>query len=41
LWGLGAGLHFGPFGARLEWESIAVEGPEALSMVSLSGTFGF
>ena len=41
LWGLGAGAHFGPFGARLEWESIAVEGPTSLSMVSLSGTFGF
>jgi opacity protein-like surface antigen len=41
LWGLGAGVHFGPFGARLEWESIAVEGPTSLSMVSLSGTFGF
>jgi opacity protein-like surface antigen len=41
LWGIGAGLHFGPFGARLEWESIAVEGPTSLSMVSLSGTFGF
>ena len=41
LWGLGAGAHFGPFGARLEWESIAVDGPEAISMVSLSATFGF
>lgn len=41
LWGLGAGVHLGPFGARLEWESIAIEGPEAVSMVSLSATFGF
>jgi OmpA-OmpF porin, OOP family len=41
LWGLGVGAHFGPIGARLEWESIAVDGPTNLSMVSLSGTFGF
>jgi len=41
LWGLGVGAHFGPVGARLEWESIAVDGPTNLSMVSLSGTFGF
>jgi len=41
LWGLGAGAHFGPFGARLEWESIAVEGSTSISMVSLSATFGF
>jgi hypothetical protein len=25
----------------LEWESIVVDGPTNLSMVSLSGTFGF
>ena len=41
LWGLGVGAHFGPVGARLEWESIVVDGPTNLSMVSLSGTFGF
>ncbi|MGE5859344.1 MAG: outer membrane beta-barrel protein [Ignavibacteria bacterium] len=41
FWGLGAGVHLGPFGARLEWESIVVEGPTNLSMVSLSATFGF
>ena len=41
LWGVGAGAHFGPFGARLEWESIVVEGPTSISMVSLSATFGF
>ena len=41
LWGLGAGVHLGPFGVRLEWESILVEGPTNLSMVSLSATFGF
>jgi len=41
LWGLGVGAHFGPIGARLEWESIVVDGPTNLSMVSLSGTYGF
>ena len=41
LWGLGAGVHLGPAGVRLEWESIAVSGPDNLSMVSLSATFGF
>ena len=41
LWGLGVGAHFGPFGARLEWESIVVDGPTNLSMVSLSATYGF
>ena len=41
LWGLGAGVHLGPIGARLEWESIAISGPDNLSMVSLSATFGF
>jgi len=41
LWGIGVGAHFGPIGARLEWESIVVDGPTNLSMVSLSGTFGF
>jgi OmpA-OmpF porin, OOP family len=41
MWGIGAGAHFGPFGARLEWESVVVSGPDNLSMVSLSATFGF
>jgi len=41
LWGIGVGAHFGPIGARVEWESIVVDGPTNLSMVSLSGTFGF
>jgi len=41
LWGIGAGVHLGPAGVRLEWESIAVSGPVNLSMVSLSATFGF
>ncbi|MEN8193315.1 MAG: outer membrane beta-barrel protein [Bacteroidota bacterium] len=41
FYGLGAGVHLGPFGIRAEWESVAISGPENLSMVSLSGTFGF
>jgi len=41
LWGLGVGVHLGPIGARLEWESVTVEGPDNLSMVSLSATIGF
>lgn len=41
LWGLGAGVHLGPIGVRLEWESLEVEGDTNLSMVSLSATFGF
>lgn len=41
LYGLGVGVHLGPIGARLEWESIAVSGPTNLSMVSLSATIGF
>jgi OOP family OmpA-OmpF porin len=41
FWGLGAGVHLGPIGARLEWESIVVSGPDNMSMVSLSATIGF
>jgi len=41
LWGLGAGVHLGPFGVRAEWESVEVGGPDSASMVSLSATFGF
>jgi len=41
FWGLGAGVHFGAIGARLEWESVEGAGPDNLSMVSLSGTLGF
>lgn len=41
FWGLGAGVHLGPIGARLEWESVEVDSPDNLSMVSLSATFGF
>lgn len=41
FYGLGAGVHIGPVGARLEWESVAISGPANLSMVSLSATIGF
>lgn len=41
FWGLGAGLHLGPVGARLEWESVEAGDPDNLSMVSLSATLGF
>lgn len=41
LWGLGAGVHLGPFGVRGEWESVAISGPSSLSMLSLSATLGF
>jgi len=41
LWGLGAGVHLGTIGARLEWESVAVSGSDNLSVVSLSATLGF
>lgn len=41
LWGLGAGIHLGPIGVRGEWESVAISGPSSLSMLSVSGTFGF
>ena len=41
FWGLGAGVHLGPFGARLEWESVEADTPDNLSMVSLSATLGF
>jgi hypothetical protein len=41
FWGLGAGLRLGPIGARVEWESVEVDSPDSLSMVSLSATLGF
>jgi len=41
FWGVGAGVHLGPIGARLEWESVEGGGPDNLSMVSLSATLGF
>jgi opacity protein-like surface antigen len=40
-WGLGAGVHFGPIGVRLEWENFEVDKPDNLSMLSLSATYGF
>jgi opacity protein-like surface antigen len=41
LWGIGAGVHLGPLGARLEWESAETDNVDNLSMVTLSATFGF
>lgn len=41
FWGLGAGVHLGPIGVRAEWESVVIDDPDNLSMVSLSGTIGF
>jgi hypothetical protein len=41
IWGIGVGAHLGPIGARLEWESVEIGGPDNLSMVSLSATLGF
>jgi OOP family OmpA-OmpF porin len=41
LWGLGAGVHLGAIGVRVEWESIEIGSPDNLSMVSLSATLGF
>jgi OOP family OmpA-OmpF porin len=40
-WGLGAGVHLGPIGVRLEWENFQVDDPATLSMLSLGATFGF
>lgn len=41
FWGLGAGVHLGPIGARLEWETVELDSPDNLSMVSISATLGF
>ena len=41
LWGLGAGVHLGSIGVRLEWESLEGGKSENLSMVSLGATLGF
>ena len=41
FWGIGVGAHLGPIGARLEWESVEIGGPDNLSMVSLCATLGF
>jgi len=40
-WGLGVGAYFGPVGGRAEFESIAVEGSDSLSMLSASLLFRF
>ena len=41
LWGLGAGIHVGPIGVRLEWESLTLGSPDDLSLVSVGATLGF
>jgi hypothetical protein len=41
LWGLGAGINLGGIAVRAEWESLALESPDNIGMVSLSATFGF
>ena len=41
FWGLGGGVHLGPVGVRVEWESVVIDDPDNLSMVSLSATLGF
>lgn len=41
FWGIGAGVHLGPIGVRLEWESLEGGGQDNLSMVSLGATLGF
>jgi len=41
MWGLGAGVHLGSLGVRLEYEKFQVEDMDNLAMLSLSATFGF
>jgi hypothetical protein len=41
IWGLGAGVHLGPIGVRLEWESVEMSSADNLSVVMLGATFGF
>jgi opacity protein-like surface antigen len=41
LWGLGAGVHLGPIGVRLEWETLEQKDVDNLSAVSLGATLGF
>lgn len=36
FWGVGVGVHLGPFGARVEWEWVKLPEPDKLSMVSVS-----
>ena len=40
-WGLGAGVHFGPIGVRLEYENFNVKDPVTLSNLMLGATYGF
>ncbi|MBN2425301.1 MAG: outer membrane beta-barrel protein [Calditrichaceae bacterium] len=40
-WGIGAGVHLGSIGVRLEWEHFEVDIPKNLSMLCLSATYGF
>jgi hypothetical protein len=39
--GVSVGAQLGPIGARLEWESVEIGGPDNLSMVSICVTQGF
>ena len=41
LWGLGAGVHLGTLGVRLEWENLEVKNPAKLSVVGATLTLGF
>ncbi len=41
IWGLGAGVRLGSIGLRLEWESMEVQKPDNLTMLSLGATLGF
>jgi len=41
LWGVGAGVHLGAIGVRLEWESMEVKNPDGLTMLTLGATLGF
>jgi len=44
-WGLGAGVHLGPIGVRLEYENFNIDNPQdipiTLSMLMLGATYGF
>jgi opacity protein-like surface antigen len=40
-YGIGAGLQFGSFGVRAEYELFDIDGVDDVSLLSLSGTFTF
>jgi len=44
-WGLGAGVHLGPIGVRLEYENFNIDNPQdipiTISTLMLGATFGF